>query len=199
MLHRASALVAVLAVATCCAASPLPVAEKALRRATIDLGGYCAGVVVSATEILTAAHCVRSTGELVTVTYATGDHDAGHVVSADRASDLAIVRLAIPAPVEPLSIRDGVPAAGETVFFTGRNDFGHPFEEAVIERLGRCPSLPRVPNALFTSIFARPGDSGAPIIDEHLRIVGLVHGGARCHIAAPTAKALGLLAAVHRP
>jgi hypothetical protein len=30
-----------------------------------------------------------------------------------------------------------------------------------------------------------PGDSGSPLVDGGARIVGLVHGGADCHIATP--------------
>ena len=40
--------------------------------------------------------------------------------------------------------------------------------------------------ALFTSIDGIPGDSGAPIVDAGARVVGLVHGGAQCHIATPS-------------
>jgi len=83
---------------------------------------------------------------------------------------------------------------GETVLFAGRNDFGRPLGRAVVERLGPCPSLPQVPDAIFTTIEARRGDSGSPIVDERYRIVGLVHGGARCRIAAPTSEAKRLLA-----
>jgi S1-C subfamily serine protease len=45
-----------------------------------------------------------------------------------------------------------------------------------------------VPQALFTTLHGRKGDSGAPVVDLQLRVVGLVHGGARCSIAAPTAE-----------
>jgi hypothetical protein len=66
---------------------------------------------------------------------------------------------------------------------------GHPerprFQQARLDRVGTCQSLPALPNALFTSIEGVPGDSGAPLVDGGARIVGLVHGGADCHIATP--------------
>src|SRR5439155_1105995 len=56
----------------------------------------------------------------------------------------------------------------------------------VVETIGRGPGLPDLPDALFTSIAGVPGDSGAPLVDGGARIVGLVHGGVRCHIATPS-------------
>src|SRR5207237_2370176 len=59
------------------------------------------------------------------------------------------------------------------------------FQSARLDKSGRCPSLPDLPNALFTSIAGVPGDSGAPLGAVVAEVVGLVHGGARCHIATP--------------
>ena len=69
------------------------------------------------------------------------------------------------------------------------------FQSARLDKIGRCPSLPDLPNALFTSIAGVPGDSGAPLVDVVAEVVGLVHGGARCHIATP---ADTLVRLVHR-
>jgi S1-C subfamily serine protease len=59
------------------------------------------------------------------------------------------------------------------------------FQTARLDRIGQCPSLPALQNALFTSIRGRPGDSGAPLVNAAGEIVGLVHGGAACQIATP--------------
>ncbi|MGC4118682.1 MAG: serine protease [Myxococcales bacterium] len=178
-----------------CAPSPSGAAdERQLRQATVSLEGFCAGVVVGDTEVLTAAHCIDELGQSIRIHYATGATGQGVAVAVDRASDLAVLRLAGRAPVKPLSLRASPAKVGETVLFTGRNDFRHPLQRAEVERFGRCPSLPKVPRALFTTIHAIPGDSGSPLVDGDFRIVGLVHGGARCHIAAPTEGAPTLLA-----
>src|SRR5262249_7276229 len=61
-------------------------------------------------------------------------------------------------------------------------------QDARIDRRGRCESLPRLPDALFTSLRGEPGDSGSPLVDGAARIIGLVHGGARCQIATPATR-----------
>jgi len=73
---------------------------------------------------------------------------------------------------------------GTVLYFEG-NPAEPRFQSARLDRIGHCPSLPDLPDALFTSINGRPGDSGAPLVDGGAEIVGLVHGGARCHIATP--------------
>jgi len=49
---------------------------------------------------------------------------------------------------------------------------------------------------LFTTIAGIPGDSGAPLVDSATHVVGLVHGGAQCHIATPSATLQRLIADV---
>jgi hypothetical protein len=56
--------------------------------------------------------------------------------------------------------------------------------------------LPALGSALFTTIDGVPGDSGAPIVDSAARVVGLVHGGAQCHIATPSETLRRLIADV---
>jgi hypothetical protein len=77
-----------------------------------------------------------------------------------------------------------IPIAGTVLYFHGNPDRPR-WQAARLDRVGACPSLPYLPNALFTSINGTPGDSGAPLVDLLGRIVGLVHGGARCRIATP--------------
>jgi hypothetical protein len=89
--------------------------------------------------------------------------------------------------VRALPIATALPLPGAGLLFFGRNDRPNEPQEVELERLGRCPSLPGVPQALFTSLHGEKGDSGAPVVDRDLQVVGLVHGGAACSIAAPTA------------
>ncbi|RKH08523.1 serine protease [Corallococcus sp. CA053C] len=157
--------------------------------ATVTLGdGHCAGVVVGAgRHVLTAAHCVAPTAGHELANFEDGRRLEGRYVFVDRGRDMALMELEAKAPVAPLEVAGALPAPGELLVFTGRFDRPGEPQQVMLERLGRCPSLPDVPAALFTSMHGIPGDSGAPLVDARMRVVGLVHGGARCSIAAPTA------------
>lgn len=165
--------------------------------ATVTLEpGHCAGVVVEdGRHVLTAAHCLRHEDTRVGLSFLDGRGMDGSAVHVDRGRDIAILRLDAPAPVRPLEVAQALPAPGEPLVFAGRNDRPDEPQQAVLERLGPCPSLPEVPAALFTTIRGRPGDSGAPLVDARMQVVGLVHGGAACRIAAP---AVGLAEVVAR-
>ena len=163
--------------------------EGAVKTASVTLvPGVCGGaVVLDRTLVLTAAHCIDRDVRHLRVALSSGRRVGATVLSLDRSSDLALLRLGRSAHVRPLGLATALPRAGEQLLFVGRADRGERPQVAEVVRLGRCPSLPDVPEAVFTTIDAHKGDSGAPIVDASLRVVGIVHGGARCHIAAPTA------------
>ncbi|HLM42932.1 MAG TPA: serine protease [Myxococcaceae bacterium] len=162
-----------------------------LKDATVTLfPGHCAGVVVAdGYHALTAAHCLDvAPGGAQPVVLRTGKLLNGVVKVVDPRRDLAIIRFEEKAPVRALPIATALPFPGEGLLFAGRNDRPNEPQEVELERLGRCPSLPGVPQALFTSLHGEKGDSGAPVVDHRLQVVGLVHGGAACAVAAPTAE-----------
>lgn len=161
--------------------------ETALRAATLTIGeGRCAGVIVGTERLaLTSAHCLSEGEETLTVELWDGTRLEATVKLLDRPRDLALLELDEASGIAPLRIAPLPPVPGEPLLFAGRNDFAHEMQDAELVRLGRCPSLPEVPAALFTTLEGIPGDSGAPVVDHMLRVVGLVHGGAACHIAAP--------------
>jgi S1-C subfamily serine protease len=144
----------------------------------------CSGVVAEDQQIIvTARHCVR--GESLQVRLSTGSERTAWVGATSDVTDQAVLFLEQPSGVQPLELVRRRQIPGTVLYFEGNP--GHPrFQSARLERLGVCPSLPNLPDALFTSIQGIPGDSGAPLVDGGARVVGLVHGGAQCHIATPS-------------
>lgn len=182
-------LVASLALTT----SPL---EQRLEEASVTLRpGSCAGVVAGdRMHVVTAAHCIAQRTGTIPIAFHSGEAGTATPEAVMPDQDVAILRLDKPAPVRALELSPGLPSPGTEVYFRGQLAHGHALQTAVVARLAPCPSLPRVPAALHTTIRGEPGDSGAPLIDAQLRVVGLVHGGAMCSIAAPAAPAAPVLA-----
>jgi S1-C subfamily serine protease len=128
--------------------------------------GTCAGVVVAdERHAITAAHCIGAERRLK-VEFHDGRVTSATVAVLDRERDVALLELADPASVNPLRIATQLPRIGEALYFGGRQDR-------------------QVEQAIFTNLRARKGDSGAPLVNKSLEVVGLVHGGARCNIATP--------------
>jgi len=158
--------------------------RRALHAASVEVETTgCSGAVAENQQIVvTAKHCLE--GRTLRVRLSTGALRTAWLVATNDATDQAVLFLEEPAGVTPLSLVRRRQIPGTVLYFEGNP--GHPrFQSARLDRLGRCPSLPDLPDALFTSIAGVPGDSGAPLVDGAARIVGLVHGGARCHIATP--------------
>ena len=135
--------------------------------------------------VATAAHCI--VGSALELRFSSGVTRTGWVVAVDRVADQALLLLEEPVAITPLVLARGPAIAGTVLYFEG-NPRAPRFQEAKLERVGSCPSLPGLSNALFTTIAGVPGDSGAPIVDAAARVVGLVHGGAQCQIATPAAR-----------
>ncbi len=197
-------VVALVIAAALLASSVVPVGaapagvEQALSTAAVLLdGGRCSGVLVDGPDlVLTAEHCV--TGEAThQLTFSDGAKRTGWVAGVDHVADQALLLLEEPVTLKPLQLVRQLPIAGTVLYFAG-NPRSPRFQEAKLERTGRCPSLPGLGSALFTTIDGVPGDSGAAIIDSAARVVGLVHGGAQCHIATPSDTLRRLIADVLR-
>ena len=155
----------------------------------------CSGVLAETNQIIvTARHCIDPGVEKVHVRFTNDVTRTAWVVATDDVADQAVLFLEEPVDVEPLPIVRRQQIPGTVLYFEG-NPSRPRFQSARLDRIGRCPSLPDLPNALFTSIAGVPGDSGAPLVDVVAEVVGLVHGGARCHIATP---ADTLVRLVHR-
>lgn len=175
------------------AAQVPPAVRRALQVATVHLESVgCTGVVAESRQlVVTARHCVRDGPASVRVRLSTGAVRTAWVVGTDPIADQAVLLLEEPVALEPLSLARRRQIEGTVLYFEG-NPKRPRLQAARLDRVGRCPSLPALPNALFTTLRGAPGDSGAPVVDGLGRVVGLVHGGQHCQIATP-ADALGRL------
>lgn len=174
-------------------------AGGALARATVLVGSGCTGVLVERSQLVaTALHCLDADAPAVDVVLADGARRTAWVVGTDAEADQAVLFVPDPVSLPPLRIAGGRPIVGSIVLFGGRPDRLR-LREARIDRIGTCPSLPTLPDALFTTLDGVPGDSGAPLVDVAGRVVGLVHGGARCEIATPSTTLAALVRDVLRP
>lgn len=171
-----------------------PGVRRALHAASAALEPIgCSGVLAEEPDIVvTALHCVDDEAGAVRVRFTNGTTRTARVAATDPAADQAVLVLDAPVAIEPLPIVHRRQIPGTVLYFEGHPDEPR-FQGARLDRIGRCDSLPRLPNALFTGIEGRPGDSGAPLVDVAARIVGLVHGGVRCHIATPADSLLRLV------
>ena len=173
------------------------VRERLLQASVIVVPKACAGSVVgSPSHVLTAAHCIPPGDQRIPIKLRSGQRMDSTVEFIDEDRDLALLHLDQPAPVTPLALSPDLPSSGDKLSFVGRFDrAARKPQQAEVLRLGRCPSLPAVDDAVFTSLNAKPGDSGAPVVDADRRVVAIVHGGAACHIAAPVSTLARRLAA----
>jgi S1-C subfamily serine protease len=169
--------------------------QEAVRAATVEvLPARCAGAVAEVPElVVTARHCAKTVGDEVTVRVAaTGRQLRAWVAAVDETADQAVLLLDGAAAVAPLDVARRAPIEGTVLFFAG-NPRQPKWQSLRLDRVAPCPSLPGLANALFTSLRGAPGDSGAPLVDGAGRIIGLVHGGARCQIATPGDRLVRLL------
>jgi hypothetical protein len=174
----------------------MSVSARLSQASVIVVPKACAGSVVETTShVLTAAHCIPQGMTDLPVKLKDGREVTGKLEFLDEIRDLALLHLDQPATAVPLKLALDSPEPGERVQAFGRFDRTRKAQKARVQKLGRCPSLPGVDDAVFTTINAKPGDSGGPIVNGELEVVAVIHGGAACHIAAPVYPLTRVLAA----
>ena len=89
------------------------------REMPVSVGGGGSGVLVSPTEVLTAAHVVQAVDEII-VEFPSGEQIGATVVASRPTHDVALLRLGRPASVVPLPLGDSDEVSvGDRVFVVG--------------------------------------------------------------------------------
>ncbi|MFL5334001.1 MAG: serine protease [Geminicoccaceae bacterium] len=153
------------------AAQPSDVAARPAAIGKAGTGFFLGG----AGRLVTAAHLVAGCA-VVRVVPEGGAGLAAKVESRDAGLDVAVLRVSGGAPV-PAALAPELPAAG--AYLTA---VGYP-EAAAGGALARLPltaielPIPRPPERMpLHGAVAHPGMSGAPVVDAHGRVVGMLLG-----------------------
>ena len=142
--------------------------------------GVGSGTLISATQVLTAAHVVQ-TADKVAVQFFDGTLVPARVVSSDPLADLALVELLgqPPAEVRPVGLGDSSRARiGSPVFVVGAPlGISHTLTVGVLSARRLAPSL--LGDAARVEVFQtdaaiNPGNSGGPLFDMDGHVIGVV-------------------------
>ena len=141
--------------------------------------GEGTGFVIDATgDIVTNEHVV-SGSDTVEVLFADGRKATGRVVGTDASSDVAVVRVGVPASeLRPLTFADSSQVAvGDAVVAIG-SPYGlaGTVTTGIISALDRTitsPSNYSITGALQTDAAINPGNSGGPLLDADGHVIGV--------------------------
>lgn len=128
-------------------------------------------------HILTNAHVVHGT-DGVDVTFSDGLIREATLVGEDLNSDLAIIKVDLPAGIAPIPLGNmDELAVGQTVVAIG-NPFGleGTLTRGIISALGRTiPALTiySIPQAIQTDAAINPGNSGGPLLNLKGQVIGV--------------------------
>lgn len=148
-------------------------ARRPLALASEVVTGLGSGVIIDARgDILTNYHVVKDASELA-VALADGTLHLAHIVGADAASDIALLRIeatGLP-PIELADMNDV--AVGDVVLAVGNPlGVGQTVTQGIVGAIVRKGMSP-VENFIQTDAAINPGNSGGALIDTAGRLVGI--------------------------
>ena len=142
------------------------------------LAGQASGFIYdSQGNIITNQHVIEG-ADSIEITFADGLIREATLVAQDLYSDLAVVKVELPAGVSPIPLgtMDQL-AVGETVIAIG-NAFGleGTLTRGVISALGRTiptNTIYSIPEAIQTDAAINPGNSGGPLLNLNGEVIGV--------------------------
>jgi S1-C subfamily serine protease len=149
--------------------------EKSIVRVLHETGGGGTGFVVmlgSRKVVVTNDHvCGEESYELTALSDHTRERYPLTIIAATSMADLCIADILGAEALPPLRLAATTPELGTTVY-----TFGHPLLRSLRLESGQVEEyLPGfIPPAYATNIFALPGQSGSPVLNSRLEVVGVL-------------------------
>ncbi len=150
---------------------------QALNGELLPAGQASGFIYDSQGDIITNQHVVEG-AETIEITFADGLIREATLVAQDLYSDLAVVKVELPAGVNPIPMgtMDQL-AVGESVIAIG-NAFGleGTLTRGVISALGRTiptNTIYSIPEAIQTDAAINPGNSGGPLLNLNGEVIGV--------------------------
>ncbi|MGH0036500.1 MAG: trypsin-like peptidase domain-containing protein [Myxococcota bacterium] len=151
-----------------------------LRRSTVTVKsgpGHGSGFLLAGRHyVLTNWHVVRASPDDLRVVFGASTGVPAQVVRGDPDRDVALLKLARPAPVEPLALATAAPQVGDVIYVIGT-----PLDQSLRQSVTRgIVSANRTMNGLAflqTDAAISPGNSGGPAFNERGEVIGLAVAG----------------------
>lgn len=176
-------------------------------RAGGSTGGSGSGFLVTPDGYLLTNHHVASAGDRISVTLDDGSEHLAQLVGSDAHTDLAVLRVAAPTPLQHLVLDASRHLrVGQVVIAIGSpQGLQQTVTTGVVSALGRslrAPSGRLIDGVIQTDASLNPGTSGGPLLDTCSRVIGvntaIVAGAQSLCFAVPSDTARWVLTEVLR-